>query len=81
VHMPEMDGLEVLQKIRKIRPAQKVVLMTSDRDDELFGKAVGRELPVQGFINKPFTVDVFETCVRTVLVVKGKFTHRKEGYH
>ena len=81
IYMPEMNGLETLKKIREIRPSQKVVFMTSDRDGEVFGQAVDPEQACSGFINKPFSAAVFKTCVKTVLELKGTFSHKKEGLY
>jgi len=80
VHLPDMDGREILKQIHELRPDQKVVLMTSDRGNELFEEACQRKNNLRGFINKPFDIDVFENCLKTVIVLKGIFTHRKEGY-
>ena len=81
MHLPDMAGLDVLRGIRHLKPDQRVVLITSDRGDDLFAAAHDPETTVSGFINKPFTLDQFETCIRTVLTLRGTFTHRKEGYH
>jgi len=81
IYMPEMNGIETFKKIREIRPGQKIVFMTSDRDEEMFGKAVDPSMRCSGFINKPFTAIVFKDCIKTVLELKGTFSHKKEGLY
>ncbi len=80
VHLPGMDGLETVVEIHKLRPKQKIVLMTTDRGEELFDKASSGGYSVKGFINKPFSLGIMRVCLRTVLELKGVFRHRKEGY-
>ncbi len=81
IYMPEMDGIETFKKIKEIKPTQKVVFMTSDRDEDVFGRAVDPSMRCSGFINKPFTAAVFKTCIKTVLELKGTFSHKKEGLY
>ena len=81
IYMPEMDGIETFKKIRELNPKQKVVFMTSDRDEDVFGRAVDPSMRCSGFINKPFTAAVFKTCIKTVLELKGTFSHKKEGLY
>ena len=80
VHLPGIDGLETVQEIHKVRPKQGIVLMTTDRGEELFDKATSGGYAVKGFINKPFSLGIMRVCLKTVLQLKGIFRHRKEGY-
>lgn len=81
IYMPGIDGLETLKQIRAVKPLQKVVLMTSDRAEEVFDDAIEKVQRVSGFINKPFSLEVFSNCVKTVLVLNGKFSHKKESIY
>jgi len=81
IYMPGINGFETLEEIRKIKPQQKVIIMTSDRDEEVFGDTFDKVKRVSGFINKPFTLEIFSNCVKTVLVLNGKFSHKKESIY
>ncbi len=80
VHMPGIDGLETLKRITELRPEQRVIFMTTDRGEELFEKTSSTGFKLAGFINKPFSLAVMTTCLRTVIELKGIFRHRKEGF-
>jgi DNA-binding NtrC family response regulator len=53
--MPEMNGMELLQKIRKIYKPLPVILMTAYGDKDLVIEAM--HYGCNGFIDKPFDVD------------------------
>ena len=53
--MPEMNGLELLEKIRKANPFLPVVMMTGYGKKSLVVKAMRQRC--NGFIEKPFHVD------------------------
>jgi putative nucleotidyltransferase with HDIG domain len=52
VYMPEMNGLDVLQAIRKLRPGVVVIVMTAEGTVQLVVDALNRG--AHGFITKPF---------------------------
>lgn len=53
VLMPEMDGIETLQKIKeKTEITCKVVMLTALNDEEVINRA--KELGAEGYIEKPF---------------------------
>jgi len=81
IYMPGINGLETLKQIRAVKPMQKVIIMTSDRAEEVFDDAIVKVQKVSGFINKPFSLEVFSNCVKTVLVLNGKFSHKKESIY
>lgn len=53
--MPEMNGLETLQKIKEIRPEVKRVLISAHATTEEVEQA--RQIGIFGFLGKPFTVE------------------------
>ena len=53
--MPEMNGMELLRKIRKTYKSLPVILMTAYGDKDLVVKAM--HYRCNGFIDKPFDVD------------------------
>lgn len=50
--MPEMDGIELLKKLRKIKPNQIIILMTSYSTEEKM--VLSDKLQVTDYITKPF---------------------------
>ena len=62
INMPKMDGIELLERIRKKRKPQKIIAMTADlrpRSGKTF-----EELGFDGFIQKPFKVNEFRERIR-----------------
>jgi DNA-binding NtrC family response regulator len=53
--MPEMNGLELLESIRKRDPHLPVIIMTAYGEKELLAQAL--RLGCNGYIEKPFTPD------------------------
>jgi len=53
--MPEMSGIDLLIKIRKMAPDLPVVLMTAYGETKLVVEAMKNKC--DGFIEKPFTLD------------------------
>jgi CheY-like chemotaxis protein len=55
INMPGMDGLELLQTIRQLRPTLPVLMVTAYGDDERRRQA--DELGANAFLNKPVDFD------------------------
>lgn len=55
ISMPEMDGIETLKEIKKIRPKTMVIMMTGYSMDEQVHKAIEGE--ASEIIYKPFEVE------------------------
>lgn len=55
IRMPEMDGIETLKEVMKIKPATTVIMMTGYSVDELVHKAL--EEKASEIIYKPFEID------------------------
>ena len=64
IHMPVMDGFEVLTKVRERYPKLPVVMLTVACDAESVQKA--RELGATSYMMKPFSADVLLEHVRNV---------------
>lgn len=54
IRMPEMDGIETLKEIKKIRPETTVIMMTGYSVDEMVHKAI--EEKASEIIYKPFEI-------------------------
>ena len=55
IRMPEMDGIQTLKEIKKIRPDTTVIMMTGYSLDEMVHKAI--EEKAADIIYKPFEID------------------------
>ena len=64
IRMPEMDGIEVLQEIKKADPAVGVIMVTGVTDHEEAKKTL--ELGAYDYITKPVDFEYLQT----VLTVK-----------
>jgi len=54
-HMPKIDGIEVLQRIRKTDPSVNVIIMTGYGNTDLAVKAM--KMGAEDFVTKPFEVN------------------------
>lgn len=59
--MPQMIGLEVLRRIKTLKPGQCVVMLTSIKEDSMLQKA--QELGCHLYLNKPIRLSELETQV------------------
>ncbi len=65
VRLPEMDGFEILRRLRA-SGSKAAVLMLTARDDEL-DKVVGLELGADDYMTKPFGVRELMSRIRALL--------------
>lgn len=77
IHLPGVDGIAVLRRVREAWPHIKVIMMTSDRDRETFGNVEEAWEKVDGFLHKPFGRDILSMCLTTV-ERGGRFRHKKQ---
>jgi DNA-binding NtrC family response regulator len=65
IQMPEMDGFELLEAIRRVRPEARVILMTA------FGSATfGKQAKLGGaldYLSKPFSREQLEAAIQRAL--------------
>jgi signal transduction histidine kinase len=62
IRMPKIDGIEVLTRIKKMRPATEVIVITGHGDMNLAIKAL--QMNASDFIQKPFGYDVLSVAVK-----------------
>ena len=58
IKMPDMSGLEVLQRVKNINEEIKVIMMTAVSDDETI--KIAKERGASDYIIKPFSLDYME---------------------
>jgi two-component system, chemotaxis family, chemotaxis protein CheY len=65
-NMPEMNGLELLSKVRNEyrNKQQRFILLTAETDTDLIINS--KNLKVDGYILKPFKIDVLETKLNSL---------------
>lgn len=62
--MPKMNGLAVLQEVRKARPTLPFVLMSAHASTEEIDRS--QELGATGFLSKPFTPEELKQLVERI---------------
>jgi len=65
IAMPKMSGLEVFQKMKKVNPEVKVLVVSGFRQDKRISEAI-RE-GARGFIQKPYTMAELSKKIKEVL--------------
>ncbi|MFG6685016.1 response regulator [Mariniflexile sp. HNIBRBA6329] len=65
IRMPQRTGLEIAEACKKNNLPTKVILITFDKEEELFDKA--KEFNVYGYILKEFAIEEIETCIENVI--------------
>lgn len=63
VNMPEMNGLEVVENLRKegIQPNVQIFMLTTDSTPEL--KQQAKQLGVKAWITKPYNKDTLQKAI------------------
>ncbi len=69
VKMPQMDGLELLRKMKAFDPNMMMIMMTGYPDVDIVIKAM--RMGAHDFWVKPFDLESMVSSVRTVLEEKG----------
>lgn len=69
IHMPEMDGFEVLRKLRENEVYQKIPVIFLTADDDLDTEKKGLDAGAADFIKKPFAAEVLLLRVRNTIAL------------
>jgi DNA-binding NarL/FixJ family response regulator len=64
INMPGLDGLEVLEKIQKLKLHTKVILCTMHKEATIFNRA--NQLGAYGYLLKEHAQDELKECIATV---------------
>jgi DNA-binding response OmpR family regulator len=78
IRMPGMDGMEVLRKVREIRPDIRVIMITAYGTIELAVEAI--KLGAVDFIQKPFSPEEIRELVLRVLDREKLDERKAEDY-
>lgn len=74
ISMPEMDGLEVSEKIRLHQLPTKIILLTSHKEKSIFKKA--EELNINAYLLKQFALDELKNCINHLMENEVYYSHR-----
>ncbi len=77
VHMPEMDGITLLSRVRKECLGVEVIIMTGYRDEEIVIKAL--RLAAKNYLNKPISLEELDAVVSEVIKKTDRGNSRR--YH
>jgi FixJ family two-component response regulator len=65
VWMPEMNGVEVQERLRELSPDTRVIIITAREEPAI--RTAAMEAGALGFLGKPFDDEAFLALVRSVL--------------
>ncbi len=65
INMPQIDGIELLEKIRTLNIPTKVIFLTSHNEMSIYKKA--SEFGVNGYLLKNFAQEELAQCIQVVL--------------
>lgn len=68
IKMPDMDGLELLKKMKEIDTAIKAIMITGKDDDEIQNEA--RLIGASDYIVKPMDLDEMRTIIKKHIPIK-----------
>lgn len=78
IRMPHKTGLEIAEACKKNDLPTKVILITFDKEEELYDKA--KEFNVYGYILKEFAIEEIETCIENVINNRPYFSEEIASY-
>lgn len=73
IKMPNMDGIEMLEKIHSINPNQKFIIVSAYKDEEKLLKSI--DLKVLAYFVKPLNVD---NIMKLLIKAKNEVLEEKE---
>ena len=78
VLMPEMNGFEIAKEMKRIKPEQKIVMVTGLGEDAAIAQADIENVPVDNVLSKPFSYEKVRTVVADTLngVCTGSLKNR-----
>jgi putative nucleotidyltransferase with HDIG domain/diguanylate cyclase (GGDEF)-like protein len=74
ISMPRLNGIDMVEQIRKTKPAQAVIITSAHNESEYMFSAI--ELNVDGYIVKPFD---FEKLNETLYKISNRLVQFKEN--
>ena len=81
VLMPERDGFEIAREMRRIKPDQKIVLVTGIGTDAATAQADSEQVDIDNVLSKPFSYEKIKMIVTNALEPGPQFVCDKVSYH
>jgi two-component system NarL family response regulator len=66
--MPEMEGVEAVQRVRALDPAARIIVLTTDDTDDEIARALNAG--AKAYLLKDISAEDLVRCIRTVLAGK-----------
>jgi DNA-binding NarL/FixJ family response regulator len=76
LNMPEMNGLKVLEELRKLKIDTKIIIYTMYHESSFFERA--KALQVNGYLLKDFAIQELETCLEKIALNETWFSPQLE---
>lgn len=77
-NLPDMDGIELTQRVKQISPVTRVLLITGYYDPTITRRALAAG--TDGVLHKPFELPALRHCVHTVLAGHRVLSDRATGH-
>ncbi|WP_308993143.1 response regulator transcription factor [Mariniflexile litorale] len=78
IRMPHKTGLEIAEACKKNNLPTKIILITFDKEEELYDKA--KDFNVYGYILKEFAVEEIEICINHAINNERYFSKEIASY-
>ncbi len=69
IHMPRLDGLEMLERVRQLPAHLPCILMSAELDELLIDRA--KRLSPETVLAKPFSLATVSNAIRQILASRG----------
>lgn len=76
--MPGANGFEAIEKLRKLLPESKIVVLSMHKDRDLFKKAL--QAGVNGYILKEDVFEQMTHCLKTVISGENSYSPRMTNF-
>jgi DNA-binding NtrC family response regulator len=74
--MPRLDGLDLLEQVRRLRPDVPFVIMTAQLDERAY--AAAREMGTVRYLLKPMTMDQLARAVQSAASLRAASVKRMD---
>ena len=74
--MPRMDGADLCRRVRQDQQTSHIpfIMLTAKTDDD--SKVEGRDVGADTYIEKPFSVQYLEACIRNILQIRHQLMEK-----
>jgi signal transduction histidine kinase/DNA-binding response OmpR family regulator/sugar lactone lactonase YvrE len=74
--MPRMDGPELCRRVRRdpVTSHIPIIMLTARTDDD--SKVKGMDVGADAYIEKPFSIDYLEACIRNILQIRRQLIEK-----